>query len=163
MNFLKRLFGGKEKPVELPPEFLQSDPPDWLVELRIGASPGTSAFSARAQIHETARTGTVEVVVLPSGPGAEPKHAATALLRVELDRLLVILGFSFPDDIASTTGGEGEGTMPATVAIHRREPFAVVEGECDLSRWLDSRKSGPPVVEVARILVQTRQRALPAA
>src|SRR5438045_2688308 len=101
MNFLKRLFGHREKPQELPPEFLQENPPDWLIDLKGAALPHGNRFSIRVQILDTTRAGTVEVVMLPLKDGEEPKSASGALAQTEIDRLFVILGFSFPGDIAN--------------------------------------------------------------
>ena len=161
MNFLKRLFGRKEEPVELPPEFLQSAPPDWLIELKGQLAPSGGRFSIRAQLSEASRTGLADVLVLPAEPGAEPRTAAVELERLEFDRLLVVLGFSFPGDIAEVAAGT-ESEPAASLAIHRREPYETASAECCLAGRLDSRKSEPPVVEIGRILIGAMRRAMTA-
>ena len=157
MNFLKRLFGRQEAPVELPPEFLQDIAPDWLIDLK-GQGPQGAPFSIRAQIVSAARTGTADITLLPGAQGGEAKSATVALEKTELDRLFVILGFSFPADIQDAPGGTEAG-MPATVAIHRREPYTLATGQCQLAEWIDSRKPGPPLVEIARVLMEVQRRA----
>jgi hypothetical protein len=164
MNIFKWLFGRKEAPVEPPPEFLQASPPDWVIDLKgqpVRHRPGEGgadggAFSIRVQITTATRTGMAEVIVLPGAAGGEPKTATRALERTEIDRLLVILGFSFPADIAAVTGGTDGGSR-VNVTIHRREPPGEVAAECDLGEWLESRKPGSPVVEIGRILMEIRR------
>jgi len=156
MNFLKRLFGKKDEPVELPPEFLGDNPPDWLIDLKGPGLAQGRAVSVRVQIHAANRTGSAEIVVLPEAEGGEPTSATVSLDKTEIDRLLVILGFSFPADFMDT-GDSGEDG--ARVSIHRHEPYMVRNAVCNLAEWLDSRKPGPPVVEVGRILVEIQRRA----
>jgi hypothetical protein len=67
--------------------------------------------------------------------------------------LLVILGFSFPADVAEAGGGGG-----TSVTIHRREPYLVKKGECELGEWLGAKKGGPPLVEVGRVLMEAQGR-----
>jgi hypothetical protein len=153
MSFLKKLFGKTDVTVELPPEFLQEDPPDWLVELKGMNLRGSGVLSVRAQIYMAARTGTVDVALLPGAEGGEPRSASGALEKTQIDRLLVILGFSFPADFGNAGGG---GTT--SVAIHRREPYLVKKGECELGEWLGAKKGGPPLVEVGRVLMEAQGR-----
>ncbi len=160
MNFLKRLFGRKEEPAELPPEFLQTRPPDWLIDMKGAALPHGSRFSIRVQISDATRAGTVEIVVLPRKDGGEPKSASGTLTQTEIDRLFVILGFSFPGDIANVPAQVIDG-MPVNISIHRREPYAMAAGECNLAGWMDSRKSGPPVIEIGKIILEAQGRILP--
>jgi hypothetical protein len=84
MNFIKRLFGRKETPPELPPEFLQDDPPDWLIDLKGAALPHGNRFSIRVQILNATRTGTMEIVMLPRKDGEEPRSASGALAQTDL-------------------------------------------------------------------------------
>lgn len=159
MNFFKRLFGGKEMaPAEPPPEFLQASPPDWVIDLKGRIEEGDPVFSIRAQIYQSARKGTAEVIILPREPGGEPRSATVELERLELDRLFVVLGFSFPADFASVAGEAGAALK---MMICRREPFVECAVDCDLSGWLDSRKSAPPVIEIGRIMLELQRRALP--
>jgi hypothetical protein len=160
MNFLKRLFGRKETPVELPPEFLQEEPPDWLIDLKGAALPHGNRFSIRVQILHATRAGTVEIVMLPRNDGEEPKSTNGALAQTELDRLLVILGFSFPGDIIDVPAQVIDG-MPVNISIHRHEPYSMAAGECNLAGWMDARKPGPPVIEIGKILLEAQQRILP--
>ena len=160
MNFLKRLFGRKETPPELPPEFLQENSPDWLIDLKGAALPHGNRFSIRVQLSHAARAGTVEIVMLPRKEGEEPKSASGALARLEIDRLFVILGFSFPGDIADAPAQVIDG-MPVTISIHRHEPYSVAAGECNLAEWMDSKKSGPPVIEIGKILLEAQMRIMP--
>ena len=162
MNFLKRLFGGrKSEPQELPPEFLQENPPDWLIDLKGQLPPGDRRFSIRAQLSETSRAGTAEILVLPRNDVEQPKSATAELDRVEIDRLLVILGFSFPEDITDVAAELTEG-LRVSIAVHRREPYLLAVVRCNLTGWLDSKKSGPPAIELGRILIEARRRTLPA-
>lgn len=161
MNFLKRLFGRrKPEPQEIPPEFLQENPPDWLIDLK-GQSPlDDRRFSIRAQLSETSRAGTAEILVLPRNDAEQPKSATVELDRVEIDRLLVILGFSFPDDITDVAVELTEG-LRVDIAVHRKEPYLVRTARCNLTGWLDSKKSGPPAIELGRILIEAQRRTLP--
>src|ERR1700722_20509572 len=118
MNFLKRLFGRKETPLELPPEFLQEEPPDWLIDMKGAALPHGNLFSIRVQISNATRVGMVEIVMLPRADGEEPKTASGALSQLEIDRMFVLLGFSFPGDIATVTAQVIEG-IPVNISIHR--------------------------------------------
>jgi hypothetical protein len=161
MNFLKRLFGKrKSEPQELPPEFLQENPPDWLIDLKGQLLPDGRRFSVRVQLSETSRAGTAEIFVLPRNDTEQPKGASGELNRIEIDRLLVILGFSFPDDIADVAVELTEG-LRANITVHRRGPYAQAVARCNLTGWLDSKKSGPPAIELGRILVEAHRRTLP--
>lgn len=160
MNFLKRLFGHKEKPMELPPEFLQENPPDWLIDLKGAELPEGRRFSIRLQLSASSRSGTVEVVALPRNDREELKSADAALDRGEIDRLFVILGFSFPGDIAGIPD-EMDAGLPANISIHRREPYSTASAGCNLAGWLESRKPGPPIVEIGKILLEAQRRVLP--
>jgi hypothetical protein len=161
MNFFKWLFGRKQEPVELPPEFLQENPPDWLIDLKGQGMPAGGPFSIRVQIVAAARTGSADIMLLPGDSGGEPKSASASLERTELDRLLVVLGFSFPADIGDVAGGAGDGPA-CTLTIHRREPYQAKAGECRLAEWIESKKPGPPVIEIGRILMELQRRVLPA-
>ena len=161
MNFLKRLFGKhKAEPQELPPEFLQENPPDWLIDLKGQMPPEGRRFSVRVQLSETSRTGTAEILVLPRNDAEQPKSATAELNRVEIDRLLVILGFSFPEDITDVGAELTEG-LRVDIAVHRREPYLLAVARCNLTGWLDSKKSGPPTIELGRILIEAQRRTLP--
>jgi hypothetical protein len=161
MSFFKRLFGRrKPEPQELPPEFLQGNPPDWLIDLKGQLPPDGRRFSILVQLSETARTGTVEILILPRNDADQPKSATVELNRLEIDRLLVILGFSFPADITDVGADPSEGFC-ADIAVHRREPYMLAAARCNLTGWLDSKKSGPPAIEIGRILVEAQRRTLP--
>ncbi len=160
MNFLKRLFGHKETPPELPPEFLQENSPDWLIDMKGTGLPRGNRFSIRVQLSDAARTGTVEIVMLPRKEGEEPKSASGALARLEIDRLFVILGFSFPGDIGDVPAQVIDG-LPVNISVHRHEPYSLAAGECNLAEWIDSKKSGPPIIEIAKILLEAQMRIMP--
>ncbi len=151
MSFLGRLFKKKPEPPEPPPEFLQADPPDWLIDMKGQEFPAGGRFAMRVQVHESARVATVDVVHWPAAEGAEPVAHTASLARADLDRLLVVLGFSFPQDLADIPGPEDSG-IPVTMTVYRREPLAAQSAGCNLSEWLDSRKSAPAVVELARLV-----------
>ena len=160
MNFLKRLFGRrKAEPQELPPEFLQENPPDWLIDLKGQMHPDGRRFSVRVQLSKTSRAGTAEILALPGIDAGQPKSVTADLNRVEIDRLLVILGFSFPDDISDVAAELTEG-LRVDIAVHRREPYLLAVARCNLTGWLDSKKSGPPAIELGRILVEAQRRTL---
>ncbi|MDB6021261.1 MAG: hypothetical protein JWQ04_1118 [Pedosphaera sp.] len=161
MNFLNRLFSKRKDEVhEPPPEFLQSEPPDWLLDLKgQGLSQG-NAFSIRVQLFEASRTGSVDVLVLPGQEGGQPQSGTAELIRTEFDRLMVILGFSFPDDIEDVPPGMKDG-LPVTLSIHRREPHAFKSAGCNLAGWDETRKSRPPLVEIGSILLEMQKRILP--
>lgn len=160
MNLLKKLFSKRtEEPADVPPEFLQQEPPDWLIDLKGQELPDGNTFSIRVQLFQSARTGTAEIVVLPHDQSGEPKSAAADLTRIEIDRLFVILGFAFPDEIATVPAADPDG-LPVTISIYRQSPFTLRSAACNLAGWLDSRKSAPTAVEIGRILFETRTRAL---
>jgi hypothetical protein len=162
MNFLKRLFSGKKNEVqEMPPEFAQSEPPDWLLDLKGQGLPHGNRFSIRVQLSTATRTGSVDVLILPLEEGGQPLSATAELIQTEFDRLLVILGFSFPDDFEDVTPGVKDG-CPVTLSIHRREPYALKSASCNLAGWTDSKKSRPPLVEIGSILLEMQKRTLPA-
>jgi hypothetical protein len=159
MNFLKKLFAKKpEETAEVPPEFLQENPPEWVIILNGRELPDGGTLSIRAPLFQSQRDGVAEVTYLP-GQGGQPQSGSAKFTRPEIDKLFVILGFSFPNEIATVAGPADEG-MPVTVTIYRESPFYLQVADCNLAGWLDSRKSGPPVVEIGRILLETRSRAL---
>lgn len=158
MNFLKRLFGKKEQvALELPLEFLQAEPPDWLLELKVTYQPDGRGFAVKAGLRAETRTGsvTVEIDVVTGGDAAQ--KAAGDLSQVEAGRLLVLLGFSFPDDIGFV-GPEYTDGIPAKLSVHQREPYSLKEGDCNLMHWLNSKQSQPPTVEITKILVEVKNR-----
>jgi hypothetical protein len=160
MNFLKKLFSKRtEEPADVPPEFLQAIPPDWLIDFKGQDLAGGSTISIRVQLFQTARTGAAEIVVLPHEPSVQPKNATTDLTRTEIDRLFVILGFSFPDEIEDVPADVPDG-LPVTISIYRQSPLLLRSATCNLAGWLDSRKSAPTAVEIGRILLEARTRAL---
>jgi len=161
MNLFKKIFSRrKEEAPDLPPEFLQEAPPDWLIDAKGQELPHGNRFSIRVQLTNASRVGTVEIVILPLKENEQPKSAQTELRRQELDRLFVILGFSFPEEIGNVAPGEEVG-IPVCISIHRREPYSTINAECDLASWLGTRNPGPPVVEIGRVLMEARERALP--
>jgi len=151
MSILNWLFKKKPELPEPPPEFLQADAPDWLVDIKGQEFPGGRRFSIRAQVHAAARTATADIVRWPATEGAEPVAHSANLPRADLDRLLVILGFSFPQDFVDIPGSEHEG-ISVNVTVFRRDPLAAQGAACNLSEWLDTRKSAPPVVEIGKML-----------
>lgn len=160
MNFLKKLFSKRtEEPADVPPEFLQANPPDWLIDLKGQDLADGSTFSIRVQLFQPARTGVAEIVILPRDQSGEPRNATTDLTRPEIDRLFVILGFSFPNEIENVPADVPDG-MPVTISIYRQSPFLLRSAACNLAGWLDSRKSAPTAVEIGRILLEARTRAL---
>lgn len=161
MSFFKKLFSrSKEETPDLPPEFLQEAPPDWLIDAKGQRLPDGNRFSIRVQLTNATRTGIVEILILPRNENEQPKSAQTELIRQEIDRLFVILGFSFPADIDTVAPGEVEG-LPIGISIHRREPSSCRFAECDLASWLGTKKSGPPIVEIGKVLMEAQARALP--
>ncbi len=161
MNLFKKLFSRrKEEMPDLPPEFLQETPPDWLIDAKGQRLPIGNRFSIRVQLTDVSRVGIAEILILPANENEQPQSAVTELLKPEIDRLFVILGFSYPEDIADVAPGEETGT-PASISIHHREPYSFKLAECDLAAWLDTKKSGPPVVEIGRVLMEALNRALP--
>jgi len=161
MNFFKRLFGKKEKfSLEVPIEFLQASPPDWLLELKVKIMPRGGAFTVKVWLRAETRIGNASVEIEPTNGQAATQTATADLGQVEAVRLLVLLGFSFPDDIASVGGPVMDG-IPATLSVHRREPYCLKEGSCNLMNWLDSKKSQPPTVEIAAMLLNVKDRVLP--
>jgi hypothetical protein len=161
MSFFKRLFGKKEKiALKLPPEFLQAEPPDWLLELKVNSTPQSTGFDARIQLLAETRTGSATLEVQSTVKNGEPQTATADLTPIEAGRLLVLLGFSFPNDIGNVGALAADG-VPATLAVHRREPYQLREGSFNLTNWLDSKKSQPPTVEIALVLMAVKQRVFP--
>ena len=161
MGFFGKLFGqGKTAAVELPPEFLEDSPPDWLIELKGRELPHGAVFCVRARLSRTERTGSAEIFLLPQTDAESPKSATTELERLEIDRLLVILGFSFPVDIDDIPG-ETESGLPVSLTIHRLAPYAYRSATCNLAGWRDSKQPAPPVVEIGSILTNAGDRAFP--
>ncbi len=159
MNFLKKLFTKKpEETAEVPPEFLQENPPEWVIILNGRELPAGVTFSIRAPLFQADRHGAAEITNLP-GNGGEAQSATAKFSRPEMDRLLLILGFSFPAEIATVAGATEEG-LPVTVTIYRETPFYLRTADCNLAGWIDSRQPAPPVVEIGRILMEARHRAL---
>jgi len=160
MNFLKKLFSRRtEETADVPPEFLQANPPDWLIDLKAQDLAGGNTISIRVQLFQPARTGVAEILILSHEPSGQPKEATTDLTRIEIDRLFVILGFSFPNEIENVPTDVPDG-LPVTISIYRQSPFLLRSATCNLAGWLDSRKSAPTAVEIGRILLEARTRAL---
>jgi len=161
MGLLGKLFGKtKSAPEELPPEFLEDSPPDWLIELKGQEMPDGSVFSIRAQLGKVTRIGKADILILPRMDAEAPRSAATELEKLDIDRLLVILGFSFPVDIDDIAGETISG-LPVSMTIHRMSPYASRSATCNLAGWRDSKQPAPPVVEIANILARARDRAFP--
>src|SRR5947209_6587510 len=157
MSFLKRLFSGRKNEVqELPPEFEQSEPPDWLLDLKGQDLPQGSRFSIRVQLSAASRIGSADILILPCQEGEQPRSGTAELTRPEFDRLLVILGFSFPGDFEDVAGSEKEG-LPVTISIHRREPYDLKTANCNLVGWNESKQSRPPLVEIGWILLEMQK------
>lgn len=161
MSLFKKLFSRrKEESPDLPPEFLQETPPDWLIDAKGQRLPNGNRFSIRVQLMDASRAGIAEILILSVNENEQPQTARTELLRPEIDRLFVILGFSYPQDIGDVAPGEETGT-PVSISIHHREPYSSKLAECDLVSWLVTKKSGPPVIEIGRVLMEALNRALP--
>ena len=161
MNFLRKLFA--KKPVEtaeVPPEFLQEDPPEWIIIMNGRELPGGGSFSIRAPLFQAQRSGVAEITSLPSAADGEGRTIAVDFTRPEIDRLFIVLGFSFPQEFA-TVAGPADSGVPVNVTIYRESPFNLCVADCNLAEWIDSRKSGPPVIEIARVLLEARRRTLP--
>jgi hypothetical protein len=161
MGLFKKIFG-KEKAAapDLPPEFQEAAPPDWLIDLKGREMPAGTHFSIRAQLAQAARSGRADILILPRTDSELPKSGAVELERLEIDRLLVILGFSFPayiDDVA----GESASGLPVGITIHRLEPYTARTASCNLAGWRNSKQPAPPVVEIGNILLAARDRAFP--
>lgn len=162
MSLLSRLFSKKKsEPQDLPPEFQQDNPPDWLLDLKGSAQPHGGAFSVRVQLWQGTRKASADVLLLPEKEGTQPRNATTELLSLEVDRLLVLLGFSFPDQIESVSSDVVDG-MPVTLSLYRQEPYCEKTATCNLADWIDTRKSRPPVVETGLLLLEIQKRILPA-
>ena len=115
-------------------------------------------FSIRALIFSETRTGLAQIRNGGSGQSATPDGALVNLERVELDRLLIILGFVFPGEITTVSSDAAEG-VPVSLSIYRRIPLAHRAADCNLAGWLNSRKSAPPVIEIGCLLMNLRARA----
>jgi hypothetical protein len=159
MSLFQWLFGKKAAPPESPPEFLQAAPPDWLIEMKGHGLPQGGSFSIRTQVFAATRTASADILDFPREAGGEPVSKTVNLERLELDRLLVILGFSFPQDLAEVSAEVKDG-LPVTVTVFRRDPSAAASARCNLAGWLDPRKTAPPVVEIGRILMELKRRGL---
>lgn len=160
MNFLKKLFSKPAPPPpDVPPEFLQENSPNWLIDLKAKQLPDGDVFSVRVQLFQQSRIGTAEILVLPRNQSGLPTSVIAKLSSPELDRLLVILGFSFADEIASVPGAAAEG-LSTSLSIYRQDPFTLRTAVCNLAGWLNSRKPAPPAIEIACLLLDVRNRSL---
>jgi len=160
MSLLRKLFGGRKAvPEERPPEFLVPSPPDWLIAVEGRWLPQRKILSVRAQLTEASRKAAAEVTIGSRDPGAPVERAAGQLERTEIDRLLVILGMSFPNDITSLSVEIVEG-LPLNIVIYRREPFTKLEAHCNLTGWFEIKRTPPPVVEISKILISFQRRTL---
>src|SRR5580704_10709331 len=147
MKLLKQLFSKRTEPLpDVPPEFLQENAPDWLIELNGKDPSSTDAFSIRVQLFSSQRSAKAEVLLLSEAQSGPPKRATTTLSHPEINHLFVILGFSYPDEIADVPAESPDG-LAATISIYRQSPFTLRSANCNFAGWLDSRKSGPPAVE----------------
>jgi hypothetical protein len=158
MNLFRWLFPRRKEPAfDLPPEFMEEDAPDWVIALEGKELPQGKEFSVRVLLSEASRTGTTKL-----GRGSV-ETAGPDLARPEIDRLLVILGFSFPDDITNVGAGETDDGLPVHITIYRQEPSAMRAATCNMAGWVDSKKSGPPAIEIGRALLEVQRRAMPVA
>jgi hypothetical protein len=148
MNFFKRLFSRKAEPAAAPPEFSREDAPDWLIELKGESLPNGNTAEVRLSLFEAGHNGSAQIIIRSGGELKQSDQLD--LTRQEFDRLKVILGFSFPDDIADASVGSSGQVM--TISIHRRDPYALAAGKCDLTGWLDSKKTCPPIIEIGKLL-----------
>ncbi|MDB6124078.1 MAG: hypothetical protein JWQ71_3071 [Pedosphaera sp.] len=157
MNFLKRLFSKKAQLPEQPAEFTQEDAPDWLIELKGESLPDGNTSDVRLSLFDSNQTGSAQIIIRSGGELKQSNQVDLA--KLEFDRLKVILGFFFPDDIADASVGASNQLV--TISIYRREPYAVAVGKCDLTDWLNSKKSGPPIIEIGKLLIGVQRRAVP--
>jgi len=161
MSFFSWIFQRKTPALEPPPEFLEPDPPDWLLELNGLSVSARRNFSIRAPIWREKRVGRAEIILLPIDPQSEPGRAGAELDRIDLDRLLVLLGFSFPGDIADAAGAEDTG-LPVRLTIFRHQPLESRSARCNLANWLQIRQTAPPPgIELSKILFLAANRMLP--
>ena len=161
MNFLRKLFARKPaETAEVPPEFLQENPPEWIIIMNGRELPDGGTFSIRAPLFQSRRGGVAEITSLPSKTGGEARTITVDFTRPEIDRLFIVLGFSFPKEIATVAGPTDDG-VPVTMSIYRENPFNLCTADCNLADWIDSRKSAPPVIEIGRVLLEARRRTLP--
>lgn len=160
MSFLRKLFSKRTEPLpDIPPEFLQENAPDWLIELNGNDRANADAFSIRVQLFQSSRSAKAEILLFPKDQSGEAKKAPTTLSHPEINHLFVILGFSYPDEITDVPAESDDG-LAATMSIYRQNPFTLRSANCNFAGWLDSRKSGPPAVEIGRILLGARTRAI---
>src|SRR4051812_42692832 len=116
MGFLKRLFSKPAELPEQPAEFLRDEAPEWLITLNEDLE-GGSATELRLGLFESTRSGSAQVI---SRIGVELKQSTQVdLTRQEFDRLMVILGFSFPNDISAVPAGTEESFV--TIIVCKRE------------------------------------------
>jgi hypothetical protein len=156
MSFLKKLFSKKAELPEQPSEFLREEAPDWLVGLTEELDDGTST-EVRLSLFESTRSGSAQVI---TRAGGELKQSVQVdATRQEFDRLMVILGFSFPSEVNSVPAGTEESFV--TIYVHKREPYFKRGGKCNLSGWVNTKKSGPPLIEIGKIVTDIKRRGLP--
>ena len=160
MNLFKWLFSKRKEPTfDLPPEFLEDEAADWVIVLEGKGLPHRTGFSIRVSLSESSRTGTLSIMGGSAGQG-QPATGGPNLERTEIDRLLVTLGFSFPQDITAPSVQSLDG-LPVRLFVYRREPSAMKVAACNLAGWIDSKKPGPPVIEISRVLLGIQRRARP--
>jgi hypothetical protein len=158
MNLFRWLFSKRKEPTfELPPEFLEEDPPDWVIVLEGSGLPLGEMGSFRVALSEASRTGTSKIRL---GGMAQDERIGPELGGPETNRLFVILGFSFPTDITDVAANVKDG-LPTRISIYRREPTAMKAVTCNMAGWVDSKKPGPPAVEIGRVLLELQRKALP--
>jgi hypothetical protein len=161
MNFFRWLFPKRRpKILEVPDEFLLPDPPDWLLELKVEFLPGGDNFNVRVRLSAASKGGSAGLRIQPRAGNGDPQEALVNLMDSEAARLLVLLGFSFPDDITDVGEIVIDG-VPAKLRIHQREPYAVKEGDTNLIHWPDPKKSHPPTLEIILLLIGVFDRAFP--
>jgi len=51
--------------------------------------------------------------------------------------------------------------FPVRLLVYRRDPSAMKAASCNLAGWVDSKKPGPPAIEISRVLLGIYHRALP--
>jgi hypothetical protein len=142
---------------------MQADPPDWLIDLKGASLAHGNHFSIRVQLVNATRKGEADVVILPRMEGEFPRSATMDLPQSSADKLFVILGFSFPNDFADVAA-QPKDVLPIDLTVHRREPYALSTAKCNLGGvWLESKKSGPPVIEISRILLAVAEPTLQSA
>ncbi|EEF59391.1 hypothetical protein [Pedosphaera parvula] len=156
MSFLKRLFSKPTEQPEQPSEFFREDAPEWLITLTEDLADGSS-IEVRLSLFASTRSGSAQVI---TRSGGELKQSVQVdATRQEFDRLMVILGFSFPNEVNPVPAGTDEAFV--TITVCKREPFFRRGGKCNLNGWLDSRKPGPPLIEIGMIVTGIKRRGLP--